>query len=83
MDVTVARVASFQRPAFNAPWTTDTVWIVTMYDAAGHCIVSKSSSFRAEAGERFSISATVKEHSQYDDEAQTVVQRIKAKEAVT
>lgn len=75
LAVTVERVASFERPAFNAPWTTTVVNIVTMRDAAGNAIVSKGR-FYADKGERLTIKATVKEHSIYKDERQTIVQRI-------
>jgi len=53
------------------------VWIVTMRDEAGNALVSKSTSFRAERGKKLTIKATVKEHSEYRDEKQTVIQRIK------
>jgi len=74
--VTVERVSSFERPAFNAPWTTAVVNIVTMRDDAGNAIVAKGN-FYAEKGSKLTIKATVKEHSTYRDERQTIVQRIK------
>lgn len=74
--VTVERVASFEKPAFNAPWTTEVVNIVTMRDAEGNAIVSKGR-FYAEKGTKLAIKATVKEHTTYMEERQTLVQRIK------
>lgn len=78
--VTVERVSTFYRPAFNGFSKDEAVYIVTMRDEAGNAIVSKSSSFYAEAADEFTIRATVKEHSTYRDEKQTIVQRIKVME---
>lgn len=74
--VTVDRIASFDRPRFNA-FGMETVWIITLRDDNGNAIVSKSASFYAERGESLKIKATVKDHSSYDGEQQTIVQRIK------
>lgn len=76
--VTVDRVASFDRPGFRTG-RLETVWIVTMRDAASNAIVSKSVNFRADKGEQFVLRATVKEHGDYRGEKQTVVQRCAAK----
>jgi hypothetical protein len=78
--VTVERIASFTRPSFGGGYGAnayETVWIITMRDEAGNAIVSKSASFHAEKGKALTIKATVKEHSVYQDEQQTLVQRIK------
>lgn len=75
LAVTVERVASFERPAFNALWTTEIVHVVTMRDRTGNAIVAKGR-FSAEKGETLTIKATVKEHSTYKDERQTIVQRV-------
>jgi hypothetical protein len=77
LAVTVERVASFERPKFAAPWVTETITIVTMRDEAGNAIVSKSTAFYAERGEKLTFKATIKEHSDFRGEKQTVVQRIK------
>ncbi|KYK44623.1 hypothetical protein A1D31_14145 [Bradyrhizobium liaoningense] len=76
--VTVERVSSFGRPAFNAPWITETVHVVTMRDAQGNCIVSMSPRFCPEQGSRFTLRATVKDHSVYQGQQQTKVTRAKA-----
>lgn len=74
-EVEVLRVHSFSRPKFNAPWTTESVHIVTMITPEGACLVSKGSFF-ARAGDVLKIKATVKEHDEYNGQAQTVVQRL-------
>jgi hypothetical protein len=75
LAVTVERATYLERPKFNAAWVTELVHIVTMRDAAGNAIVSKGR-FTAEEGQHLTIKATVKEHSVYKDERQTVVQRV-------
>ena len=50
--------------------------VVVCQGAAGKTIVSKGR-FYAEKGSKLTIKATVKEHSIYKDERQTLVQRIK------
>lgn len=75
LEVTVERVSSFQRPAFNAPWTTETVWVAGMRDSNGNALVSMGS-FSAEKGETFTIRGTVKEHSVYNEEKQTKLSRV-------
>jgi hypothetical protein len=73
MKVTVERVASYERRSFGG--YAETVWILTMRDEAGNAIVTKSPRFYGEKGESFVLRATVKEHSEYNTEKQTVVQR--------
>lgn len=77
LDVTVERVHSFERPVFGASWKREVVYIVSMRDANGNMIVSKSTSFIRPEGARLKIRATVKEHTQFRDEKQTSVQRLK------
>lgn len=72
---TVVRVASFERPRFNS-FGTETVWIVSMTDAEGNTLVSKSPAFHAEKGETLTFKATVKAHDEFRGERQTVVQRV-------
>lgn len=75
-NVTVTRVHSFSRPKYNAPWVNETVYLAIMVTDAGECLVSKGTSFAPNVGDRFTIKATVKQHDWYNDQAQTVVQRI-------
>lgn len=77
--VTVERLHSFTRPAFRG-FGEDVVYIVTMRDAAGNCIVSKSQSFAAQVGERLTIDATVKDHGDFRGQAQTTIERVKVRE---
>ena len=76
--VTVERVFKFERPAFGTARQYETVAIITMRDAAGNAIVSKSASFWAEEGQKMVIRATVKEQGIYKGERQTTVARVKA-----
>lgn len=69
LQVTIERVTGYET---QWGWTS----VVTMRDAAGNAIVSKGS-FSAEQGDELSIRATVKEHTPYGGEKQTVVQRVK------
>lgn len=79
--VTVERVAEFPRAKFGAPWIEEMFAIVTMRTAEGQAIVSKSASFWSEKGRQFTIRATVKEHSEYKGEKQTIVARVQVKAA--
>lgn len=75
-SVTVLRCFDFVRESF-AGYGTERVFIVTMVDkATGACLVSKSTAFKAHEGEELTIKATVKEHSEYRGQAQTIIQRI-------
>lgn len=74
-QVTVVRKASYERPCFQRQGY-ETVWVISMSDVDGNTLLVKSPSFYAEKGETFKIKATVKEHSEYDGERQTVVQRV-------
>lgn len=75
-SVTVLRCFSFLRGSFNG-YGTETVFIVTMVDKdTGACLVSKSPAFSAKEGEELTLKATIKEHSQYREQAQTLIQRI-------
>lgn len=78
--VKVERVSEFCRPKFNAEWLTETVFVVTMRDDEGNSIVSMSPAFHAEEGERFILRATVREHSTYNGQKQTKVNRAAKKE---
>lgn len=74
VPVVVVRCGSFERPSFRYG-SAETVHVVTMADAAGNLIVSKSPRFVATVGDRFTLRATVKEHATYRDARQTVVTR--------
>lgn len=53
------------------------LYITTMRDTSGNCIVVMSSSFRVAKGDRLSISGSVKEHSEFRGQLQTRLQRVK------
>lgn len=74
-QVTVERIASFPRPSFSGRGL-ETVWVITMRDSQGNTLVSKSPSFHAEKGASLKIKGTIKEHGEFRDERQTVLQRI-------
>ncbi len=80
IPVTVQRVGSYERQRYMSHYA-ETVWIVTMVDAAGNQIVSKTPNFNEEVGSTFVLRATVKAHDTYKDTKQTVVNRAARKEA--
>lgn len=75
-NVRVHRINSYDRPRFNA-YGMETVWIVTLRDTNDNAIVVKSTAFCPEKDATLTIKATVKEHSDYKGEQQTIVQRVK------
>ena len=74
--VTVERVYSFERPVFNAAWLKETVFNTTLRTEDGCALVVKFSHFHQEVGAQIVIRATIKEHSEYKGEAQTIIQRV-------
>lgn len=76
--VTVERVGGYYRQRFGSYSANDQeyVYIVSMRDENGNTLVVKSANFRAEKGETFTLKGTVKEHSTYNSERQTVLQRV-------
>ena len=67
-DVTVVRVTGYMG-AYGY------VTIVIMVTDGGACMVSKGA-FTAQVGNKMTIKATVKAHQRYNDQMQTVVQRV-------
>jgi hypothetical protein len=78
LQVTVAHCAGYERRSFSG-YGTEWVSITTMRDAAGNLFVVKSPRFSAEKGSTVTITGTVKEHGEYNGEAQTVLQRVTVK----
>lgn len=75
VTATVERIASYERPSFSGRGF-DTVWIVTMRTAEGNAVVVKSPSFGGrQKGETVMMRATIKEHSEFRGEKQTVMMR--------
>lgn len=74
--VTVVRCAHFDRQTYNG-YGYERVYITTMVDQVTNaCLVVKSTSFSAEPGDELRIKGTVKEHSEYKGQMQTVLQRV-------
>ena len=67
---------------FRLGWTTETMYIHTFKDPDGNKLVWKTSSTSLpdlEEGDQVQITGTVKDHSEYKDEKQTVLTRCKIK----
>lgn len=73
--VTVVRSAFFDRDSWDYR-SIERVWVTAMVTDAGACLVVFSSTFSPEVGEELRIKATVKSHSEYKGQAQTIVQRV-------
>jgi hypothetical protein len=74
----VVRVASFVRPCFGS-YGNETVWVVSIRDEVGNVFVTKTPSFghSTQKGDTVALKGTVKEHSEWKGEKQTVLQRVK------
>lgn len=74
--VTVVKSVHYDRTAWNG-YGVERVYVTTMVDASGACLVCFSGAFAPYVGDKLTIKATVKEHSEYKGQAQTIVQRVK------
>ena len=75
LDVTLERRAWFDVPSFTG-FGKETMYIYTFRNGHGDAIVWKTSKcLDAENGERVHLKATIKDHSEYDEEKQTVITR--------
>ncbi len=75
-DVTVTRVHPYTRPSFSG-YGEEVVYITTMVcNETKACLICFSGAFCPEEGAKLEIKATVKEHTEYKGQAQTVVQRV-------
>lgn len=80
LDVILEKRAWFEIPSFRG-FGTDTMHVYTFRDAKGNALVWKTTSgTSAETGSRVHLKGTIKDHSEYDDEKQTVLTRCKVKE---
>ena len=80
LDVILEKSAWFEIPSFRG-FGTDTMHIYTFRDDKGNAIIWKTSKgLGIENGEAVHIKGTIKEHSEYDDEKQTVITRCKVEE---
>ena len=87
VEVTLEKEFSFEVPSFKG-WGTDTKTIYIFADAAGNKFVWKSTACLWQnddddhmkpvcEGDTVKIKATVKDHTEYKDEKQTEIQRVK------
>ena len=76
-EVILEKRAWYEAPSF-AGYGTETRYIFTFRDSAGNALVWKTSKgIVYERGEKVHLKGTIKEHSEYDDEKQTVLTRCK------
>lgn len=76
-EVTLERRAWFEVPSFGG-WGTETKYIFTFRDDQGNALIWKTTKGLVyERGERLNLKGTIKEHSEYDGEKQTVLTRCK------
>ena len=79
VNVTYVNMFSFEVKSFRG-FGTDTMHIHLFKDADGNVIVWKTASFvEADCGDQVVITGTVKDHSIYHDEKQTVLTRVRVK----
>lgn len=76
MDVTVVASRHFFKEGFNAWAGPEVCYVTTMVTNDGACVVVFSGAFSPDEGQQLQIKATVKEHSEYNGQAQTIVQRV-------
>lgn len=75
-DATVIKSTSFPRQSYDG-WSTDWVYVTTLYDHNTEaCLIIFSTAFSADVGERLQFKATIKAHSEYNNQAQTVICRV-------
>jgi hypothetical protein len=82
--VTAERESTYVKQAFFKSFyhdNSETVYVTTMRTADGAAIVVKSTSFRVPVGDTLTISGIVKEHSEFNNEAQTVLNYVRIKTA--
>jgi hypothetical protein len=76
VTVTVSRVFGFWRDSYSG-YGQERVYITTMVTDDRACVVVKSGAFCPEVGAMFKLRGTVKEHSEYKGQMQTILQRVK------
>ena len=76
-DAVLEKSAWFEIPSFRG-FGTDTMHIYTFRNESGDAIIWKTSKgLGIENGEKVHVKGTIKEHSEYDNEKQTVLTRCK------
>lgn len=76
VEVTVSRVFTFYRDSCSG-YGSEACHISTMVTTDRVCVVVKSGAFCPKVGETLKLRGTVKEHSEYRGQMQTVLQRVK------
>ena len=80
LDVVLEKRAWFEVKSFSG-FGTDTMHVYTFRDEQGNALVWKTTSgTNAEKGTMVHLKGTIKEHSEYDEEKQTVLTRCKITE---
>lgn len=80
LDAVLEKNAWFEVPSFRG-FGTDTMHIYTFRDSEGNALIWKTSKgLGIDSGSRVHLKGTIKEHSEYDDEKQTVLTRCKVEE---
>lgn len=80
-EVTFEKTAWFD---FRSGWLEQRMFIHTFKDDSGNALVWKTTSnslYNCESGKRYILTGTVKDHSEYDEQKQTVLTRCKIREA--
>lgn len=81
LDATLEKNAWFDVPSFRG-FGTDTMHIYTFRDGAGNAIIWKTNKgLGIEKGSKVHLKGTIKDHSEYDEEKQTVLTRCKVETA--
>ena len=77
LDVVLEKRAWFDVPSFRG-FGTDTMYVFTFRDQQGNALVWKTGKgLIYEAGTQVHLTGTIKDHSEYKDEKQTVLTRCK------
>ena len=80
LDATLEKSAWFEIPSFRG-FGTDTMHIYTFRNSHGDAIIWKTSKgLGIQNGEKVHVKGTIKEHSEYDNEKQTVLTRCRIEE---
>lgn len=75
LNLTVSNVYKFVGQAYGRPWMTETTFINKMVDSEGNVFVWKTTSGSLTGN--VTLKATVKEHTEYNGEKQTILTRCK------
>ena len=77
LDLTVKKTREYD---LDYGWYGTTMFVNIMEDPDGNTVVWKTSSWLGQEGQTYTITGTVKDHSEYNEVKQTVLTRCKVKE---